>query len=316
VKRTVVIIHPGALGDVLLAVPAMRRLRARFPDHRFILSAAPEVSKLLAACGLVDEWMSLQTKEAASFFAEGCQLAPRWQEWFSSCDLAVGWMQDTEGAFAARLTSFGAREAVVRSPLSDDLKAVHQSDRFLEIIGEHPENSTEGFLRSEVIRLQHSAQEYLQPNWLPDSAALSFIHPGSGSRAKCAGTEIFVPMVRALHDKVMTPVILEGPADYVQVEQLLQALPAMPFVLKGLDLVTVAGLLAQGALFIGHDSGLTHLAALVGIPTVALFGPTDPDRWAPRAAQVTILNGGPGFNIQASQVLSACLAHVLEGVHR
>ncbi|RMH06065.1 MAG: glycosyltransferase family 9 protein, partial [Nitrospirae bacterium] len=45
------------------------------------------------------------------------------------------------------------------------------------------------------------------------------------------------------------------------------------------------------ALFLGHDSGLTHLAAVLGVPTIALFGPTDPTRWGPRGKRVTILRG-------------------------
>ena len=315
-KRTVVMIHPGALGDVLLAVPAMRWLRSRFPDHRLVLCAGPEVSSLLTTCDIVDEWASLQAREAASLFAESGQLAPRWQEWLSSCDLALGWMQDAEGTFAARLQSFGARQAIVRSPFSDDLKAIHQSDRFLEIFGEDPGESVEGFSPSGGSTLGPPAQEYLRQWGFSDSATLVFIHPGSGSRAKCVGLEILVSVVEAIQDKGAIPVILEGPADQIQVEGLLHALPTQPFVLKGLDLVTIAGLLVQGRLFIGHDSGLTHLAALVGIPTVALFGPTDPERWAPRGAQVTILTGGPSLEIQASQVLLASQAHVHEGVHR
>ncbi len=315
-KRTVVMIHPGALGDVLLAVPAMRRLRTRFPGHRLALCAGPEVSSLLATCDIVDDWASLQAREAASLFVESGQSAGRWQEWLSYCDLAVGWMQDAEGRFAARLRSFGARQAIVRSPFSDDLKAIHQSDRFLEIIGEDPAESVEGFSPSGASTLGPPAQEYLRQRGFSDSATLVFIHPGSGSRAKCVGLEILVPVVEAIQDKGAIPVILEGPADQIQVEGLLNALPTQPLVLKGLDLVTIAGLLVQGRLFIGHDSGLTHLAALVGIPTVALFGPTDPERWAPRGAQVTILAGGLSFEIQASQVLLAFQASVHEGVPR
>lgn len=313
-KRTVVIIHPGALGDVLLAVPAMRRLRTRFPNHRLVLCAGPEVSRFLAACDIVDEWASLQTNEAASLFVESDRLAPRWQDWLSSCDLTIGWMRDAEGTFASRLTSFGARQVIVRSPFSDDLKAVHQSDRFLEILGEGPIELTERSSPSEVSPLRLPVQEYPRQCGLPGSGTIVFIHPGSGSRAKCVGPEILVPVVEAIQDNGAISVILEGPADRYQVERLLHALPMPPFVLRGLDLLTVAGILAQGVLFVGHDSGLTHLASLVGIPTVALFGPTDPERWAPRGARVTVVKGGPAFEMQESQVVSACLGRLHHGV--
>jgi hypothetical protein len=64
-----------------------------------------------------------------------------------------------------------------------------------------------------------------------------------------------------------------------------------------LPLSTVAGLLAQAALYVGHDSGLTHLAGALGLPTVAIFGPTEPTRWAPRGKLVSVIRG------------PACLCH-------
>jgi heptosyltransferase III len=55
------------------------------------------------------------------------------------------------------------------------------------------------------------------------------------------------------------------------------------------NLFDLARWLAGAALYIGNDSGITHLAAAVGIPVIALFGPTSPDIWAPRGPNVTVL---------------------------
>ena len=66
-----------------------------------------------------------------------------------------------------------------------------------------------------------------------------------------------------------------------------------PIILKGLDILTVAGVLAQARLFVGQDSGVTHMAGLMGVPTIALFGPTDPARWAPCGAHVIVIRGAP-----------------------
>jgi heptosyltransferase-3 len=60
--------------------------------------------------------------------------------------------------------------------------------------------------------------------------------------------------------------------------------------LRGLSLERLAAFLASGCLVIGNDSGVTHLAAALGTPTIAIFGPTSPAVWAPRAAQVKIVN--------------------------
>ncbi len=59
--------------------------------------------------------------------------------------------------------------------------------------------------------------------------------------------------------------------------------------MEGLTVSSLAALLSVCRLFIGSDSGVSHLAALVGIPSIVVFGPTDPDIWAPRGSKVHIV---------------------------
>ena len=89
----------------------------------------------------------------------------------------------------------------------------------------------------------------------------------------------------------MTTLIVEGPADCEIVSQLLSQLSPGSTWLQGLSLGLLAGMLSHVQCFLGHDSGLSHLSALLGIPTVTLFGPTDQRRWTPRGSQVTVLRG-------------------------
>lgn len=83
---------------------------------------------------------------------------------------------------------------------------------------------------------------------------------------------------------------------------------------RDLPLPQLAGLLERCQLFLGHDSGISHLAAAVGTPCVLLFGPTDPMVWAPANAQVTILAAADGdlagmpFEAVEEKVLG-CLPH-------
>jgi ADP-heptose:LPS heptosyltransferase len=60
-------------------------------------------------------------------------------------------------------------------------------------------------------------------------------------------------------------------------------------VFETVSLPTLAAFISECRLFIGSDSGVSHLAALVGIPTVVFFGPTNPDIWAPRGSHVRIV---------------------------
>jgi ADP-heptose:LPS heptosyltransferase len=100
-------------------------------------------------------------------------------------------------------------------------------------------------------------------------------------------------VIEGLNEQGMQSMLLEGPADREVIQDLLDHLPGGPLLLRDLSLPLLAGVLSVADLYVGHDSGITHLAALLGLPTVALFGPTDPARWAPRAPAVTVLRGRP-----------------------
>jgi ADP-heptose:LPS heptosyltransferase len=288
-------IHPGGLGDVLLAVPAMVRLRTRFPNHWLVLCAEEQIATLLLACGIVDAWASVQGRDCTDLFTGVESITGQVQIWLKDCDLAIGWMQDLDGKLNETLKAVGVREVIVRSPFSTDIRAIHQRDRFLETIDEAPADDKEDILLTVTNPLLHLGRARLESAGCSIGQSLVVIHPGSGSAHKCVAPETLAAIVIAVQISGATPVILEGLADREPVERLLQLCGDPPIVMKGLDLLTVAGVLAKARLFIGQDSGITHLAGLIGVRTVALFGPTDPARWAPSGAHVTVVQGAPCF---------------------
>lgn len=286
-------IHPGGLGDVLLAVPAMVRLRTRFQDHRLVLCAEDQIARLLLACRIVDAWTSVQGRDCADLFAGSDLVTGHVRAWLQDCDLAIAWTEDLDGKLSKTLKAVGVREVLARSPFSSTIWARHQRDRFLESINEAPSDDAGDILLTATEPLFCLGRACLEAAGCSAGQSLVVIHPGSGSIHKCVASETLASVVAAVQISGATPVLLEGPADQEQVERLLQLCGDPPIVLKGLDLLTVAGVLAQARVFVGQDSGITHLAGLMGVHTVALFGPTDPDRWAPRGAHVTVMRGAP-----------------------
>jgi len=325
-------IHPGGLGDVLLAVPAMARLRTRFPKHRLVLCAEDQVARLLLACRIIDEWTSVQGRACADLFAGTDSATGQVQAWLQDCDLAIGWMDDLDGKLSETFKAVGAREVIVRSPFSLTIDAIHQRDRFLAAINEAPSDGEGDALLAVTEPLLHLGQAGLEAAGLAIGQPLVVIHPGSGSTHKCVAPEILASIVVALQISGATPVILEGPADREPVERLLQSCVDPPIVLKGLDVHTVAGVLAQARLFVGQDSGVTHMAGLMGVRTVALFGPTDPARWAPRGSHVTVVQGAPCLcqswgdvsrcegkpclDMSQEYLVAVCLTHLKEAAVR
>jgi ADP-heptose:LPS heptosyltransferase len=117
------------------------------------------------------------------------------------------------------------------------------------------------------------------------------IHPGSGSAAKCWPIDNFAALIETLETQLsVRTVIVTGYAD-TAIGASLRALihTAKPLVAENWPLLPTASLIGQAAVFVGHDSGLTHLAAALGRPTVAIFGPTDSEVWGPRGDHVTVL---------------------------
>ncbi len=321
-------IHPGGLGDVLLAVPAMTRLRSRFPRHRLVLCAEDQVARLLLACRIIDEWTSMRGRTCADLFAGADSVTGQVQKWLEDCDLAIGWMGDLDGKLSETLKAVGAQEVIVESPFSTAIQATHQRDRFLEVIEEAPFDGEGDALLTVTEPLLDLGEACLEAAGLSIGQPLLIIHPGSGSAHKCVAPEILATLVVAVQMYGATPVILEGPADRESVERLLRSCLTLPIVLRGLDVLTVAGVLAQARLYVGQDSGVTHMAGLMGVRTVALFGPTDPARWAPRGAHVTVVQGAPCLcqswgnvsrcedrpclEMPQDQLVALCVAHLKE----
>ena len=120
------------------------------------------------------------------------------------------------------------------------------------------------------------------------------IHPFSGSTKKCWPLDRYRELARLLepHLPVRWCAGPEEPlADAVRIA----------------DLYELACWLAGARVYIGNDSGITHLAASVGTPVVALFGPTDPRIWAPRGRQVRVIAKPALADIALDEVLAAVL---------
>ncbi len=292
-RTIIIIIHPGALGDVLLAVPAIKQLSVRFSQHTIVLIARAPVSRLLAECRVIDEWISIESTICTGLFASFSCHSIELRSYLARCDAAVAWIDDTGGSLAKVFHEFGIPQVHIQSPFSSALRGAHQRDRFLETVRQFSTNVPEQDGLQIPEHLLEAGNMCLKERGLSQDNSLILVHPGSGSVHKCLRAEKLVGIVQELQQRGMAPVLLEGPADHDTVEVVLQRLRKQPPVLRDLDLSLLAGVLAQTELYLGHDSGLTHLAALLGVRTIAVFGPTDHLRWAPQGDRVTVLRGAP-----------------------
>ena len=292
-RRGVLVVHPGAVGDVLLARPALNLLRRQFPQHEIALLVGAAVGLVLRDGGETDRVFPLESTYLTELFAGSDSVHLAFRKWINTCDLAVGWLQDTEKAVLNTLRTLGVQRLCVQSPSSSDLLSEHQAARYLEVLDAAVVNTVKNhpLILSPSVREQ-GRQILHRLNW-SHQQRLVVIHPGSGSVHKCMEASRFPSVIEWLSSEGTFPVLLEGPSDGESVAQVLRFLSVAVPVMRDRDLSMAAAVLSHADLYLGHDSGMTHLAAALSIPTIACFGPTNPRRWAPLGRTVLILNGAP-----------------------
>ncbi|MGH7230695.1 MAG: glycosyltransferase family 9 protein [Nitrospiraceae bacterium] len=288
--RTIVIIHPGTLGDILLSLAAIRQIRHAFPVCDLALLAQGDVSRLLFVCGEVQAVFPIEAR-AFSLLVGALPLEPDLDFWLRRCDLAVAWMRDPEERLRSTLLEAGAKQVIVQSPMSSARVAVHQEDRFMETIETVGHGVQDRQRLALPSSLMASAKVELEAIAGIDGHPLALFHPGSGSLHKCGAPEVFAAAIAYCQTRGLVPVVVEGPADGGAVARVIEMCTRKPRVLQHESLLSIAGVLAQATMFIGNDSGLSHLAARLHVPMITVFGPTDPRRWAPRGPEVTVLTG-------------------------
>jgi ADP-heptose:LPS heptosyltransferase len=106
-------------------------------------------------------------------------------------------------------------------------------------------------------------------------------------------------------------IIPVGPADTTVSEDYFKKISSPGSIpLYNLPLDELAAILKQCSLYVGNDSGITHLAAAVGTPVVALFGPTDPGVWGPRGKCVSILYGKTDCSPCSREKMHECIEQI------
>jgi hypothetical protein len=285
------IIHPGSLGDVLLAVPAMRALRGRFPKHELGLIAGSEVAHLLQACGEIDKGFSIEGSFLSDLLAGEVSADERISDFLADCELAICWLDRREAILIEGLQLLGVRRVILCSPFASHLRSKHQSERFSEILGSDiPSDAYTALLRLPN-NMSCDQPDALRAADVVRGRGIIALHPGSGSRHKCCPPPLFIAFCNELQRMDYLPLLISGPADKQCTAEVLAGCHYAPHVLKNLDLRSLAVVLASVDLYVGHDSGVTHLAGIMGRPTLALFGPTRVERWGPIGSNVLTIVG-------------------------
>jgi len=274
VAGTALAIHPGALGDVLLAVPALRALRAS--ADTLALAAQPRIAALLVALGEADAAHDFDALRLDALFAgEGGARLP-------AAERVVCWFGARDPEFARRLAAL-APGAIVAPSVAGQRDVW---EHLLATVGGDGAARRDAVSVSDALVAQGHAA--LRAAGVEGVRRVIVVHPGAGSPAKCWPAAAFAAALGPLAARRDVEIIVhEGPADAAAAAALRAQLPSARR-LREPALPALAGVLARCAAYAGNDSGVSHLAAAVGARAVVLAAPANL-AWRPWARQARVL---------------------------
>ena len=273
----------------MLTLPALKLLRDRFPGaHLEILGLKP-----IAALGekrfYADAIRSLDDPQIARFFAVSSDLPEKFAEYFAKFDLVVSYLSDPDNIFAANVKKCSSATFLTGPARLDHSEhAAFQLAHPLVALGLCLEEPGASIYPSEGDRA--AIRRFREDGW----SSFVALHPGSGSETKNWPIESWIKLGDAFLAKGRQLLIVAGEADTSRTAKLKSAWREQRVrFAENLPLPQLAAVL-EGMTFIGHDSGISHIAAAVGARCLLLFGPTDPVIWAPANQHVAVMRAPKG----------------------
>jgi heptosyltransferase-2 len=302
-RPSILVIRGGAIGDFLLTLPALRLLREGFPDCRIEIVGYRHICSVAEGRYYADAVRSIEYAPMAGFFNPRSELDPELSAYFAGFGQVISYLFDPDGFFAGNLKRCGVKNLICGDPrISDSGHAVRQLARPLE--------SLALFLEDSSAEIFPTAEDIAEAERLLDGHRQPFVavHPGSGSPTKNWPLPAWKELLSELCDTEATILVVSGESDAARVEELKSAFGKRLVFLDHLPLHLLGAVLQRCAFFVGHDSGISHLAAAAGAKCLLLFGPTDPAVWAPANPDVNVLRA-PGGLLQNLSV-EAVRAHL------
>ncbi|MGC1322862.1 MAG: glycosyltransferase family 9 protein [Candidatus Udaeobacter sp.] len=288
----ILVIRGGAIGDFILTLPALKALRDAQPQAHLEILGYKHIAVLAEKRFYAQAVHSIEHAPLARFFARNSELPAELVDYFSSFDLIVSYLYDPDRIFETNLRRCGVQNLICRPAriIENAGHAARQLARPIEELGINVVDLAERIFPS--IGDREFAREFLASVPQPIIA----IHPGSGSHLKNWPLENWIGLFSSAgrFADLERLVVISGEADEAQTDQLEREWKNRDVrFARNLPLPSLAAVLER-PIFIGHDSGISHLAAAVGAHCILLFGPTDPDVWAPKNENVRVLRPPSG----------------------
>jgi len=266
------IIHQGALGDFILTFPAVIRLQMYYRSIDVLCQN--QLGKLAGALGLAENWFPLESACWASLFTE--QIDPKINTLLAPYGKIILFSLSAQLKESInRITEKPVCQIPPRPPVDE---RIHVAKFLLDNIYNC------GLIKKAETALDDVPLPVREGG--PQKSRKILLHPGAGSVRKRWPISNFLQVGAALKADGLQPEFVLGPAE----ENLAAELTHPDRLVHVLDdLPDLTALLNSAGGYIGNDSGASHLAAYMGLPTTVIFGPADPQRWTPIGRFVSVV---------------------------
>jgi len=287
----ILVIRGGAIGDFVLTLPVLAVLRQRYPHARLVVLGHPHIAQLAQAGGLVDEVRSISLRALTPFFVRGEELAPESASFFARFDLIVSYLYDPDGAFHENLARCSGAHLISGPQRPDETLPLHATQSYLQPLEQL------GIVGADPVPRLHvgsPARRRRESGTTPPTLAL---HPGSGSQRKNWPEAKWGELISHLLDETSLDLLLVGgEAEGPRLDRLAAGRPRWRLRLaRNLPLADLARRLADCTAFVGHDSGISHLASALGLPGIVLWGESVEAVWRPRGERCVLLRDPRGL---------------------
>lgn len=307
------IIRGGAVGDFILTLPVLAALRQTLGHAHLEVMGHPGRAVLARHPSYADQITDIDAWALYRLFSRQSTIPERLVAYLRAFDRIVAYLPASADVFADRLRQISSGHLITWTPHPPT--GVHATDHLLQPLYHlfrTPFNPIpQVYLTPDAIA---AAKQFWHRAGLPASGVLA-LHPGSGGPSKrwpLAGWRQVINWATRQHIPCL---VINGPAEQEYVDELLQGVPRTIWTCTGsLPLPQLAALLARCRLLIGHDSGITHLAAAVGTHTLALFGPTDPWNWGPRSLHACVLQTRQFAPLNLTNMPPHTVLHLLDAM--
>jgi heptosyltransferase-2 len=285
-RGKILVIRGGAIGDFILTLPAIAALRQQFPDAHLEVLGYPHIIQLAEAGGLVDRAQSIEARALAGFFARRGELAKDLVEYFSEFDIILSYLYDPDDIFKTNIARCSTAQFIVGPYRPNEAEKVHATKVYLRPLE-----------RFAIFDADHLPRLSLKPQ--PSALKQIALHPGSGSEKKNWPEPKWANLLQHLLNSTdFNLLLIGGEAEGERLQRLAAALSIRRTkVAQSLPLTNLARLIQPSAAFIGHDSGISHLAAALDVPGIVLWGNTAEEIWRPPHERVTIVKNPGGLKL-------------------